>query len=160
MFSRCKSIALFAMLSGLAVFAAPVPRTVDGKPDLQGIWQVRGKAANDLLAEKGVVEGGAIPYQAWAAAKKQENFKNRQTADPLGKCFFPGVPRIMYMEYPFQIFQTPEQRRDHVRVVSGVPADQHQRQTRAPRCGGNMDGRFARPLGRQHPGGRRHRPQR
>ena len=57
---------------------------------------------------KSVVEGGAIPYQPWAAAKKAENYVNRQKADPLGQCFFPGVPRIMYMEYPFQIFQTPE----------------------------------------------------
>ncbi|MEP6962807.1 MAG: hypothetical protein ABI995_12065, partial [Acidobacteriota bacterium] len=35
-------------------------------------------------------------------------FVNRKTADPLAKCFLPGVPRIMYMEYPFQIFQTAE----------------------------------------------------
>ena len=57
---------------------------------------------------KGVVEGGEIPYQPWAAAKRLENFTNRQTADPLGKCYFPGVPRIMYLDFPFQIFQTPE----------------------------------------------------
>ena len=61
-----------------------------------------------MPAGKGVVEGGEIPYQPWAAAKKLENFTNRQTADPVGKCYFPGVPRIMYMEFPFQIFQTPE----------------------------------------------------
>ncbi len=61
-----------------------------------------------MPAGKGVVEGGEIPYQPWAAAKKLENFTNRQTADPLGKCYFPGVPRIMYMEFPFQIFQTAE----------------------------------------------------
>src|SRR5579863_4835222 len=94
-----------------------LPRTKDGKPDLQGIWQARGSAAYDLQdhaagagapAGKGVVEGGAIPYLPAMAAKKQENFKNRQTADPLGKCFMPGVPRIMYLDHPFQIFQTPE----------------------------------------------------
>ena len=61
-----------------------------------------------MPAGKGVVEGGEIPYQPGAAAKKLENFANRQKADPLGKCYFPGVPRIMYMEFPFQIFQTPE----------------------------------------------------
>ena len=61
-----------------------------------------------MLAGRSVVEGGAIPYQPWAAAKKAENFKNRQTADPVGKCFMPGVPRIMYMDFPFQIFQTPK----------------------------------------------------
>jgi len=97
--------------------ANAIPRAADGKPNLQGIWQVRGQAAYDLQdhaasqgipAGKGVVEGGQIPYQPWALAKKQENFARRQTADPLGKCYFPGVPRIMYLEYPFQIFQTPE----------------------------------------------------
>ena len=98
--------------------ANALPRTADGKPNLQGIWQAPSRAAYDLQdhaarhgmpAGKGVVNGGEIPYQPWAAAKKLENFTNRQTADPLGKCFFPGVPRIMYMEFPFQIFQTPEQ---------------------------------------------------
>jgi hypothetical protein len=49
-----------------------------------------------------------IPYQPWAAAKKAENFQNRQKADPLGKCYMPGVPRIMYLDFPFQIFQTPQ----------------------------------------------------
>jgi hypothetical protein len=91
--------------------ARALPRTADGKPDFQGIWQVRSKAASDLQgvpAGSGIVEGGEIPYQPWAAAKKLENFAKRQTADPVGKCYFPGVPRIMYMEYPFQIFQTPQ----------------------------------------------------
>jgi len=81
-------------------------RNSDGKPSLQGIWQVRSTAAADLRG-KGIVEG-EIPYQPWAAAKTLDNFTHRQTADPLGKCYMPGVPRIMYMEYPFQIFQTPE----------------------------------------------------
>src|SRR5687767_1520853 len=94
----------------------------DGRPDLQGIWQVRNRAAYDLQdhaarhgmpAGKGVVEGGEIPYQPWAAAKKLENLANRQTADPLGQCYMPGVPRIMYMEFPFQIFQS----RDHVAMT-------------------------------------------
>ena len=53
-----------------------------------------------------MVVGGEIPYQPWAAAKKAENFKNRQKADPLNQCFIPGVPRIMYLDFPFQIFQT------------------------------------------------------
>ena len=61
-----------------------------------------------MPAGKGVVEGGEIPYQPSAAAKKLQNFTNRQTADPLASCYMPGVPRIMYMEFPFQIFQTPE----------------------------------------------------
>ena len=94
--------------------AAPaLPRTADGKPNLQGIWQVRSKAAADLLGERGVVEGGEIPYRPEAAAKRRENFTNRKTADPLNSCFMPGVPRIMYVEYPYHIFQT----RDHVAIT-------------------------------------------
>ncbi len=95
----------------------PVPRTSDGKPNLEGIWQASSTAAADLqdhaaafnmLAGRSVVLGGEIPYQKSALAKKAENFKNRQKADPLGQCYLPGVPRIMYMDYPFQIFQTPQ----------------------------------------------------
>ena len=61
-----------------------------------------------MLAGRSVVAGGEIPYQPWAAKKKAENFQNRQTADPLSKCYMPGVPRIMYLDFPFQIFQTPK----------------------------------------------------
>src|SRR5579862_561862 len=116
MVSWFTKVVLCAALGG-SLFAE-IPRTANGKPNLQGIWQARTRAAYDLLdhaarfgmpAGKGVVEGGTIPYQPWALAKKQENFAQRQTADPVGKCYFPGVPRIMYMEYPFQIFQTPDQ---------------------------------------------------
>jgi len=93
------------------------PRTADGQPDLQGIWQVRNTANSDIQAHGaayripagfGVVEGNEIPYQPWALAKKQENFKNRLTEDPLEKCYLAGTPRTMYLPYPFQILQTPE----------------------------------------------------
>ena len=101
---------------------AQIPRTANGKPNFQGIWQVRNRAAYDLQdhaaragmpAGKGVVQGGEIPYQPWAATKKQENFGNRAKSDPLASCFMPGVPRIMYMEFPFHIFQTP----DHIAMT-------------------------------------------
>jgi hypothetical protein len=102
--------------------ASAIPRTADGRPNLQGIWQVRNRASYDLQdhharhgmpAGRSVVDGGDIPYQDWAAKKKEENFANRATADPLASCYMPGVPRIMYMEFPFQIFQT----RDHVAMT-------------------------------------------
>ncbi len=113
--TKALSLFLFGLLSR-TVFAQR-PRTADGKPNLQGIWQVQGRAAYDLQdhaardgmpAAKSVVDGGEIPYLPAALTKKNDNYSNRKKADPLGKCFFPGVPRIMYMEYPFQIFQTPE----------------------------------------------------
>jgi len=93
-------------------------RTPDGKPDLQGVWQVLNTAAWDIQdhsarpgvpAGQGVVDGNEIPYQPWAAAKQKENFEKRLTEDPVTKCYLPGVPRIMYMPHPFQIFQKPEQ---------------------------------------------------
>lgn len=98
------------------------PRTPDGRPDLSGIWQVLNSAAWDIRphnardgvpAGLGVVEGGAVPYQPWAAEQQQENEANRLTADPLRRCYLPGVPRITYMPFPFRILQTP----DHVVVT-------------------------------------------
>jgi len=102
------------------------PRTADGKPDLSGIWQTISTANWDLEGHEarpspvlalgavgavppglGVVEGGRIPYQGWAAAKKQENARNWLTLDPEIKCFLPGVPRATYLPHPFQIFQSP-----------------------------------------------------
>src|SRR5580693_3314555 len=117
---RMRELLTIAALA-ITAYAAPLPRTADGKPDFQGIWQASGSAAADLqdhparynmLAGRSVVaatqSGGEIPYQPWAAAKKAENFQNREKADPLGKCYIPGVPRIMYLDFPFQIFQTPQ----------------------------------------------------
>ena len=101
--------------------AAAIPRTADGKPNLQGVWQVRNAAAYGLedhvarhgmragrsVIESGVIESGTIPYQPEAAKKRLALAANQATADPLEKCYMPGVPRIMYLDYPFQIFQTP-----------------------------------------------------
>lgn len=55
----------------------------------------------------GVVEGdGTIPYQPWAAQRKKENEAHWIDRDPEIKCFQPGIPRGMYMPYPFQIVQS------------------------------------------------------
>lgn len=104
-------IALLAVTTAIAqvgTSSKTLPRTADGKPNLQGIWMVKNKAAADLLQDKGIVEGGTIPYLAAAATQQKKNFTDRKKEDPLEKCYLPGTPRIMYMEYPFQIFQTPE----------------------------------------------------
>ncbi len=66
-----------------------------------------------MPAGRSVVDGGAIPYLPAAATKKLANYVDRKNLDPLNKCYFPGVPRIMYMESPFQIFQT----NDHVAML-------------------------------------------
>jgi len=106
----------FGQAAGTAAQAGALPRMADGKPDFSGIWQVVASAnwnIQDHHAEKGVpagqgvVEGNEIPYLPGALAKKNENDKNRSTRDPILKCYLPGVPRVMYMPFPFQIFQTP-----------------------------------------------------
>src|SRR5580765_3966537 len=101
------------------------PRTKDGKPNLNGIWQAVNSANWDLEGHGaapgpvwqlgaefsvppglGVVESGPIPYKPEALQKKKENFADRMNRDPEIKCYLPGGPRAMYMPYPFQIIQT------------------------------------------------------
>jgi hypothetical protein len=103
------------------------PRTKDGKPDLNGIWQAVNSANWDIEGHGagpgpfwhlgaefsvppglGVVEGGAIPYKPEALQKKKENFADRMNRDPEIKCYLPGVPRAIYMPYPFQIMMSPQ----------------------------------------------------
>ena len=95
-----------------------IPRLDSGKPDFSGIWQSLTTADRDIEphharkdapAGLGIIEGGEIPYQPWAAAKKRENFENREKLDPENKYFMPGVPRITYAPFPFQIFQSDKQ---------------------------------------------------
>ena len=109
---------LTAVVAAIALLPAAqgqtVPRGADGRPDFSGFWQVISAAAwniqdhhadLDVPAGQGIVEGNEIPYQPWALAQKQENFENRETLDPNRQCYLPGVPRIMYMPFPFQIVQ-------------------------------------------------------
>jgi len=119
---QMKQLATLAALALIAAHLAPaqtvLPRTAEGKPNLEGIWQASSTADADLedhaaelnmpAGRSVLVGGGSIPYQPWAAAKKLENFRDRQTVDPLAKCYMAGVPRTMYLQFPFQIFQTPQ----------------------------------------------------
>ena len=108
------------------------PKTADGQPNLQGIWQVRNSANGDLEdhgarligdrksarafvpAGISVVEGKTLPYRPEAMGKKNENAANQETADPMAQCYMAGVPRVMYLPLPFQIFQT----KDYVAIIS------------------------------------------
>jgi hypothetical protein len=77
-----------------------VPRTTDGKPDLQGIWITRNAASFDVSE---VAEGRLIPYLPEALEREQKGDR----VDPIAHCSMPGVPRITYMPFPFQIMQRP-----------------------------------------------------
>jgi hypothetical protein len=109
---------------GQQVYKAP--RTSDGKPNINGIWQAMNTANWDLRAHAasqgpvlslgaefsvppgpGVIDGdGTVPYLPAAAEQQKKNFANRLTLDPEVKCHMGGVPRSTYMPYPFQIIQS------------------------------------------------------
>ena len=119
-----------------AATAAPAyraPRTKDNKPDLNGIWEAVNTANFDVTPHVsapgpwelgvlgaippgiGILDGVTeLPYLPAALAQKKENFDKRWTDDPEAKCYLPGVPRMMYMPYPFQVIES----KDHIAMVS------------------------------------------
>ena len=124
------TLLLFASLAAIGAAAGAAaeyraPRTPDGQPDLNGIWQALGNAHWDVRphaarsgpvlemgalgavpAGLGVVEGGEIPYQPWAAEKQAQNQADWLKLDPAVRCYMPGIPRATYMPFPFQIVQS------------------------------------------------------
>ena len=166
------SAVITASVTRPAAQATGLARTVDGRPDFNGIWQALNEAHWDLEAHAarpgmvtqpgvypfeyarvpaapvvalgaaggvpaslGVVQGdGRIPYTAEAALTKAENAANWIDRDPELKCYLPGIPRAMYMPYPFQIIQstnkiqmayafTSTARTIHLDEVEGPPDD-------------------------------------
>lgn len=103
-----------------------IPR-LEGKPDLNGIWQVMNSANWNLEAHsaekleqfwdagalfsipagKSVVESesGDIPYTEEALQRREELRADWPESDPETYCYLPGIPRATYMPYPFQIVQ-------------------------------------------------------
>ena len=92
-------------------------------------------AAGGVPGSLGVVQGdGEIPYKPEALAVKQENAANWIDRDPELKCYLPGIPRAMYMPYPFAIAQGTDKiqmtfafsnaaRVVHLNKVEGPPDD-------------------------------------
>jgi hypothetical protein len=91
-------------------------------------------AAGGVPGSLGVVDGGAIPYKPEALAKKKDNAAHWIDRDPELKCYLPGIPRAMYLPYPFQIVQSTNKiqmayeftnaaRTIHLDKVEGPPDD-------------------------------------
>lgn len=118
---------LLVAIPAVGQAAYKAPRTADGKPNINGIWQAINEANWDLVghaarlglsvemgawaaepASLGFVEGGQIPYLPAALAKKKANFDNRIKLDPEVKCYLPGIPRATYQPFPFQIIVGPQ----------------------------------------------------
>jgi len=78
---------------------------------------------------------GQIPYRPEALASRRRNADHWIDRDPELKCYLPGIPRAMYMPYPFQITQSTNQdshcyefsnsggRTIHLDKVEGPPDD-------------------------------------
>jgi hypothetical protein len=101
------------------------PDRVNGKPNLNGIWQAMNSANWNLEAHAAsalpdfwrlgaigavpaglsVVKEGKIPYLPDALARRDENRAGWPKTDPEAACYLPGIPRATYMPYPFQIVQ-------------------------------------------------------
>jgi hypothetical protein len=92
-------------------------------------------AAGGVPGSLGVVQGdGQIPYKPEALLIKKENAEHWIDRDPELKCYLPGIPRAMYMPYPFQITQSTNKihvayefsntaRTIHMDKVEGPPDD-------------------------------------
>lgn len=89
-----------------------------GQPDFSGIWQVLDNAAHYNIEPHGAAYGipagtgivtdpadGRIPYTPAGLAQRQAN-RADLSADPVARCYKPGVPHLMYMPFPFQIVQS------------------------------------------------------
>jgi hypothetical protein len=121
---RCAGwLALVVSLSSPLIMA-DVPK-LQGKPNLNGIWQAMNSANWNLEAHpaakiesqwelgalfnipagKSVVVEGAIPYLPQALRVRDKFRTEWPKSDPETSCYLPGIPRATYMPYPFQIFQ-------------------------------------------------------
>ena len=101
------------------------PERINGRPNLNGIWQAANTAYWNLEAHsaaaledfwelgslasipagQSVVVGDTIPYLPEALAKRDENRAGWPKSDPEAACYLPGIPRATYLPHPFQIVQ-------------------------------------------------------
>ena len=184
---KTAAIALAAAALGLLVgsgvvrsssnTAYQVPRTADGTPDLNGIWQAMNTANWDLEGHAasqgkvvalgaafsvpggmGVVDGDEIPYQEWAAGEEEgergavADARSRDQVLP-ARC---AARHLHAVSVPDRA--DADQRPLRLRVRQRQPHRLHEQLRREP--GRVVDGVLARPLGRRDAGRRRHRVQR
>ena len=110
--------------SGAVDMVAPAPRTVDGKPDLSGIWLANKplpcppilRDGNDC-AEKTPLSAwayhiddglaGGLPYQPWAAATVKQRSAANSKDDPHVSCLPSNPPRAYTLPHYQKIVQVP-----------------------------------------------------
>jgi len=83
---------------------APPPKAADGHPDLSGVWTPNSRPLQDLSIG---VPNRDVPYLPWSAdLTKQRANGARGKDDPAAYCV-PGMPKLIYLPYPYKIFQMP-----------------------------------------------------
>jgi hypothetical protein len=80
---------------------APAPRTPDGKPVIAGLW----RPAPTIISDMG--RGVTVPARPWAEELLKRRIADNARDDPSAKCIVGGVPRNDFVPYPFKILQTP-----------------------------------------------------
>jgi hypothetical protein len=127
-----RSSGLVLMFCLTVIAAAPIsssaqsrPDRVNGRPNINGIWQAANSANWNLEAHsarsisdfwqlgslaaipagQSVVVGQTIPYLPEALARRDENRAGWPKSDPEAACYMPGVPRATYLPFPFEIVQ-------------------------------------------------------
>jgi hypothetical protein len=83
---------------------APAPKAADGHPDLSGVWTPNSRVLQDLSVG---VENRDVPYLPWSAQLTKERAGGaRGKDDPAAYCV-PGMPKLVYLPYPYKIYQLP-----------------------------------------------------
>ena len=104
--------------SGSPDLHAPAPRTIDGRPDLSGIWEPErtrpcppggcaDMPAGEQFFDLGWGEPGGLPYQSWAAELRKERRAQDGKDDLISRCLPTGVPRMHTIPLLRKIIQVP-----------------------------------------------------
>jgi hypothetical protein len=88
---------------GKANLSAPAPRTIDGKPDLSGIWA----SADNKYLQNLAADGIQVPFQPWAEKLYKERSENLGKGRPSERCLTHGVTDFDALGINWKMIQTP-----------------------------------------------------